>query len=552
MDLWEEDRKVKVLVIGLDGGTWQVLDRLMAEGYMPNLAGIVARGAKRVLSSTIPPVTAPAWASFQTGKNPGKHGLYEFTRYQRGSYETPLVNASDVRARTLWQTLSERGKHVGVVSVPVTYPPAQVNGFLLSGVLTPSTKSAFTWPPELAGEITANVGKYKIFVHTGAYDYLGFAGYVKELADVARRRKDTTLYLMNTRPWDFLMVHFQDIDALQHVLWSHVDPSHPRYETTSPEDRQRVAAFYRTIDGFIGEITGAAGEALVMVVSDHGCGCLSRRLYINEWLRRQGLLETKLAAWRLRFHGAVIGLAKALDVFKLRRRLKRTGSRTDRFLRKLDQEFLIDFARSRAYAVLGLDCARIYVNLAGREKEGVVQPGAEYDAMCDFLAEQLSRLRDPATGAAVVSRVYRGKQLYHGPFVNEAPDILAMPGEGYVFAANFKGTTLVEDMPGMYTGSHRVDGIFAACGPHVRAGVVFDPAEIVDVAPTVLHAMGQDVPADMDGRVMLELFDDEFARARRVRYRSEEPTGASEAAGVYDDQEEELVRQRLKDLGYLA
>jgi len=552
MAVQRERQPVKVLVISLDGGTWQVFDRLIAEGYMPNLGAVTSAGTKRVLNSTIPPVTAPAWASFQTGKYPGKHGLYEFTRYQCGTYDAPLVNARDIRAKTLWRILSEQGRSVGVVSVPVTYPPSEVNGFILSGVLTPSTKSGFTWPPELAQEITATLGKYSIFVQSGAYDYLGFKGYVRELAEVARNRKDAALYLMKARPSDFLMVHFQDVDAIQHVLWSHVDPRHPRHADIPKSERDTVLEFYRTIDGFVGEIIDAAGDATVFVVSDHGFGRLSRRFFINEWLRRQGMLETKLAASRMRMHGAMIRALKALDVFKLHRRLKRSKHKIDRFLRKLDQEFLINYSRSKAYAMLGLDCARIYVNLAGREKEGIVREGREYDGVCDFIAEGLLKERDPDTGASLVSAVYRGKELYHGPCADEAPDILAMPGEGYVFAANFAGTALVEDMPAMYSGSHRIDGVFAARGGDVRQGVEFDPADIVDVAPTVLYLMGHEVPADMDGRVMLEIFEEDFAASHQVRYSRGDSSEQGETAGVYDTEDEELVRQRLRDLGYLS
>jgi predicted AlkP superfamily phosphohydrolase/phosphomutase len=209
----------KVMVISLDGVTWDVLGPWAEQGLLPNIARLFTSGVSGKLRSTIPPVTAPAWASFQTGKNPGKHGLAHFTRYQKGTYETPIVDASSIKPRTIWQMLSERGKRVGIINVPLTYPPVQVNGFMISGMLTPEVVKGF-YPPRLHAELISQIGDYQIFTPVRTVDYLGVRGFVRNLAYLAQKRAEAALYMLSKEDWDFFMVHFQATDILQHALWS--------------------------------------------------------------------------------------------------------------------------------------------------------------------------------------------------------------------------------------------------------------------------------------------------------------------------------------------
>ena len=131
----------RFLVIGIDGGTFDLIRPWAEAGDLPNLARLMAEGVHGPLESTLPPVTAPAWSTFATGKNPGKHGVFDFILPMGGRYD--LVNATSIHAPTLWQIISEAGLKCGVMNVPVTYPPAPINGFVIGGMLSP-VSGAFT------------------------------------------------------------------------------------------------------------------------------------------------------------------------------------------------------------------------------------------------------------------------------------------------------------------------------------------------------------------------------------------------------------------------
>jgi len=194
----------RVMVIGLDGATFTLLEPLMALGVMPFLARFREESAHGELLSTMPPVTAPAWASFMTGVNPGRHGIYEFAHRQRGSLSQVPVNATFLQAPTLWQRLSDAGACVGVINVPLTYPPAPVNGFLISGLMTPRGARDFTYPRSLLGELEAHFGPYRLH-HRQAYTRGKVQAILSEARAILDYRLQTALYLLQRRDWDFFM-----------------------------------------------------------------------------------------------------------------------------------------------------------------------------------------------------------------------------------------------------------------------------------------------------------------------------------------------------------
>ena len=153
---------IPVVIVGLDSASFDVIDPWLEAGELPNLQKLIAEGVSGKLRSTIHPMSGPAWASFMTGKNPGKHGIFDWTRHVDGGYEASLVNSMSLCGRTLWQIASEAGFTTGVVNVPVTYPPQAVDGYLVSGLLTPSSKSDFVFPPHLADELHRAADGYVI------------------------------------------------------------------------------------------------------------------------------------------------------------------------------------------------------------------------------------------------------------------------------------------------------------------------------------------------------------------------------------------------------
>ncbi len=541
-----------VFVIGLDGATFDLLLPWMDEQRLPHLAAIFRKSAHGQLRSTIPPVTAPAWASFQTGKNPGKHGLFHFTRYQQGTYETPLVDASSIRSRTIWQILSDHGKRVGIINVPLTYPPRPVNGFMISGMLTPEPAKGF-YPPELYHELTSQVGDYEIFVPVRTRDYLGVRDFVKAVTRLAEKRAQAALYMLSREKWDFFMVHFQSSDILQHSLWSHLDPGHPDFLTNDHQERECVMGFYERLDELIGDLVQQMDQkGILVVMSDHGFGPALRRVYLNSWLLNQGLMAASWGSARRRAIQLAESLVRSVDVLKIRRRIIKPRSRSERLVNHLTRDMLIDWDRTKAFALSGPFFGRVYVNCRGREARGIVEPGTQIEALRDEIAEALLELRDPDTDAKVIKNVFRREDIYHGGLLETMPDLVVEPTDGYMIATAFRGEKLVEPVPRFMTGTHRMHGILMLRGEPFPENTQIENAQITDVAPTILHLMGVPIPSDMDGRALHKAMAPSYLSEHPIQYEEASVSTAAEGGDAYSAEETENVRERLRGLGYLG
>ncbi len=253
--------KKKVLVLGLDGCTFDLLDPWMEKGFLPNLKKIKEEGTTGRLRSTYPPVTGPAWVSFMTGKNPGKHSIYEFLVRKPGSYQEFPVNADNRDGQTLWEILSAQGYRVAVLNVPMTYPPQKVNGVLISDFLTPAGKRDFTHPPELLDEIEGKFGTY--YLHQRVIEAAVFtsdnyiATFLEDCLAMMRYKCAVAKYLIDREAFDFFMLHIVATDRVQHTLWHILDPSHQRYRADLAERYyDDVVSFYRELDKEVGEIIG--------------------------------------------------------------------------------------------------------------------------------------------------------------------------------------------------------------------------------------------------------------------------------------------------------
>jgi predicted AlkP superfamily phosphohydrolase/phosphomutase len=541
----------KVLVIGLDGATWDLFAPWIEEGLLPNLARLRERGVWADLQSTIPPLTAPAWLTFQTGVNPGGHGFFDFTRYQPGSYDTPVLSANDLTLPTLWRMLSDAGRRVIVINVPVTYPPELVNGLLISGMMTPNTRVQFTHPPELALELEQEVGRYPVFTPLRRVDLMGPRAFVDRLIDTIQRRAAAASYLMTHYPWDFFMVHFQSTDVVQHTLYPYLDSRHPLAKDTSPEEREYVLRFYRVLDELLGQIFAAAGPGtLCVVMSDHGFGPQVKRIYLNRLLAREGLLALRSGELGLRALAAAEAVVRRLDVFKLRRLMAARGA-GDQLTRKARGLSQVSWAGTRAFALPGFVYGRLYVNLKGREAQGVVD-GEQYEGLRSTISQRLLAAIDPQDGQSLFQKVLRREEVYSGPYLEVMPDLIAVPAEGYMISEAFRGDKLVDRAPSMLTGSHRPNGLLVVAGPGIRAGQHTTGTSIADLAPTILYALGVPIPGHMDGVVVREAFLPSYLYARPPSLRRGASAVEAVEACAYTPQERDAIEERLRGLGYLG
>lgn len=542
----------RVLAIGIDGATFDLIRPWADDGDLPNLARLMAQGAHGPLESTLPPVTSPAWPTFATGKNPGKHGVFDFIRPLGGRFE--LVNASSLRAPTLWQILSRAGRKVGIMNVPVTYPPQPVNGFIIGGMLSPMTGD-FTYPTRFLDQYAKQLEPYRIAPDV-QYKPGNEEGFLADLLDLVDRRGQYALRLMQDHPSDFSMFHFQATDVLQHALWKLIDPSHPRY------DRKLAARFgpsfkrvYQRIDSYIGRMLERVGDdATVIVMSDHGFGSLINSINLNLFLLEKGLMKLKRGAWtRLKANLFNTGLTPA-SIWRL---IEGAGlqnyvwqvSKSAR--NKVVSKFLsfddVDWSRTMAYSIGHV--GQIYINLKGREPEGIVESGGQYEAALQRVIEALDELRHPETGEPMVDQVIAGREVVHGPYASRSAD-LHLVLDGYraiafpLFAADRHVVT--RQIRGD-SGCHRRHGILIAWGAGVRADQAVRGAHIMDLAPTILHLMGLPVPEDMDGQVLTSALSID----RPVEYESVETIEAGAEEGLSHEETAE-VEERLRSLGYLG
>lgn len=573
-------QKHRVVVIGWDGATFDLLDPWVQQGKLPNFAAFLRDSAHGPLRSTSPPFTYPAWATFMTGKNPGRHGVFDFTERIPGTHQVQFVNARSLRAKTLWRLLSDAGRRVACMGLPVSYPPEPVNGVLICGFDAPGsgsrTDSSSVFPPELLGEIRRNVGSYVTAAnimplmstdqHEAALDLI---------LDTLTMKARTARYLLEREPWDLFMVLFGESDLVGHHFWRLTDPRSPLYrKPSSARVADAIYQVYARLDEMLGLLLEACPPDCVrLMVSDHGFGGSGDRvIHMNRWLAEQGFLTfagnggaesgvgfrlvNRAKHWGLRF------LPPAIKTHIFRRRPQLAG-RMESYLRFGG----LDWSRTQAFSEELPYLQNIWINVKGQEPQGIVEPGREYDEVVARLRERLHAWVDPLSGEKVVAEVYHREELYVGPHLDRAPDLLVVTRtpEGYAYQgkssrqADGRGSLvrLRPDAPGSLkffaakSGSHRDYGIFLAQGPMVAAGRAIESARLMDIAPTILYLLDQPVPSDMDGVVLADAFRPEFVTARPAARGAAAVETAAVGGANYTPDEDAVMAKRLQDLGYL-
>ncbi len=535
--------KQRTIVLGLDGGTFKVIDRLIAAGRMPNLERIAQRGVRGTLESTIITNSFPAWTTCTTGVNPGKHGIFYALLRDRTRYGMKLMNSSDVKARRLWDLLNDAGLTTGVVNVPGTYPPQSIGGFMITDMLTPSLESRLTEPDSLKAEMLERLGDYIIDVPIG----LGEPQYVRErLHRSIDLREELALWLLDRFDPEFFMCIFTELDRCQHRFWNDSDPEHPLYEAGNPW-RGVVDEIYERCDRAVGRILERAGaDARVFVVSDHGFAGYRKNVLINHWLIEQGLLTLRASDARPTLVSRAIGRAKR--AFRKADPPKDGASYVSKWttVTSSENDYLerVDWSRTKVYFA---QHGGLRINLAGREPHGIVSE-EEYGDVVETIRREIVKLRFPDTGEQIFEAIVTKEQAFEGPFLEDAPDVLIdgsrrsrlrmsiLPGRGLFVDAVHAG--------------HDELGIFYAVGPGVREGATVEGARLLDVTPTILYQFGLPLTEDMDGRVLEEIFTEQFREGRAIERRGASVL-ADHSEQVFSDGERDELEGRLRDLGYI-
>ncbi len=558
-----------MLIVGLDGATMELIAPWVEQGRLPNLGRMMKNGVWADLRSTKPYITTTAWSSFATGLNPGKHGIFDFYQHIPKTFDVYFTNSGVRRGKTLWRRLSDNGKKVCVVNVPMTYPPEKVNGILISGMDAPGPESQFTYPADLYRELKDALGEYIIDIHfdavlgNGKPELHHFAAYLERLSEMIDNRCKAAEYLMSKYPWDLFVTVFVATDRIQHQFWKFMDRTHPAYKREEAEQLgDAILTIYRKCDEALGRLLDRIDDnTSVLIMSDHGAGPGHRVFYVRTWLQSEGYLllkggrqaERSLQKNLVSLRRFIFATGKRLIPRGIKQGLKRRIGRDKYIGLRLYHD--VDWENTRAYSE-GV-CGNIFINLKGREPYGIVEPGNEYANLCAEISERLLSIRDPKTSNKVVTKVYRKEELYSGPFLEYAPDLTV---EGYPeyhcrgdsFSKELSISPDIQFTDAPMSGTHRLNGAFLGIGPRFKKGYRLPDAAIVDIAPTVLYLLGMDIPETMDGKVLVDALDENYVGGRPVKKVKEgEESEQISGEDVYSAREKEQIEERLKGLGYL-
>ncbi len=545
----------KVAIIGLDGATFRVLRPLIDAGAMPTLGRFMREGAWGTLWTTRPPVTCPAWPTMFTGVNPARHGVFSFSHRDPVSGRVRTAAGTDVHAPKIWNLLGDAGKRSTVLNVPITFPAEQVNGAMLTGFVSPDDSPLIAHPAELADRLRQQFGELAMNWSVLGYrpaDPRKREEHIRKINDLMLLRARQFEYVAANHDADLLFFVHEYTDRVHHLFYHLLDPEYPAHK--APENRPALELLqqgHRALDDSIARIVEQFGnEANYLIVSDHGFDGVTRWVYINNLLEQRGLTRLKnLKTW-----SDVI--TRRLDVsVETRRRL---GLEQDEAWHRQDpaRSPLIDYARSRAYAGPQLEHA-VYINLRGRCPEGTVEPGPEYDRVKREVVLALQEAVDPDSGRKVFEGVWPREELYDGPFVENAPDVIYELAPGYMVSnailppGLLRGRFLRSLRPGWdISGYHRPEGVFIGVGPAFNRAEGCD-ASILDIAPTVLYLMDEPIPGYMDGQIMCSALRPETLERRPPRRCEVDPVYEHRGESAYTEAEQAEVTRRLEELGYL-
>ncbi len=381
---WLRKKDNKVAVIGLDcADPVLVFDKWIDD--LPNLKYLKDKGAWGPFESTHPPITVPAWASMTTGKDPGQLGVYGFRNRKDYSYDGyAIANSTDIRYERVWENLSRNGKKVIILGVPQTYPPQPVNGCVVTDFLTPSTKSEYTYPPDLKAEVEKVSDGYVL-------DVVGFrtedkSALLERIYEKTEKHFKVANYLVSNKPWDFFMMVEMGVDRIHHGFWSYMDHEHPKYEKGNPFENA-IKDYYKFVDNKIGELIKLLPkDTMVIVVSDHGAKKMVGGICINEWLIQEGYLKIKNYP----------EIPTPLD--------------------KLE----IDWHNTVAWGEGGYH-GRLFMNVKGREPMGTVDQ-ENFEKVRDELKGKIESICDPH-GVNIGTKAYKPEEIYHRGIKGIPPEL---------------------------------------------------------------------------------------------------------------------------------
>ena len=527
----------KVMVIGLDGATWTLLKPFAEQGIMPNLFALMDKGSYGKLISTIPPITAPAFASFMTGKWPGKHGLFGFYKWDSARGKFHICSSRDIKGPKFWNILNYYQKTVGVYNLELTYPVEKVNGFIIP--IPPSEDNNFeTYPPGIISELIKECGDYRARINTR----LKGLEIAREVLHMTKNRIKTMLYLYRKYTPDFMFTLFKAPDILQHRYWGYLDPQSEIYNSSSAYKlRPLLLQSYQEIDRAIGLLLNEMRpETHLFLMSDHGFGLLKYRVNVNRFLDDNDFLHCdKLKMFLLILLNQIgIGPKNMMNIPAFM-----GGGRMQYILSKS-----INWGRTIAYSSTSSETG-IFLNRGIISEDRIQQVAGQ-------IRKMLIQIKNPYTNRPVFREIYLKGDLYGG-HLDWAPDLILDLHEGYTISERivsidlFKKIPYVQKVKNESSGYHEINGIYLGYGRDIKNQGECIDINIVDLLPTILYLMGLPVPDDLDGKIVKELFTPSFLDKNALCYSKALEFEDKEAVFEYSEDEQKEIIKHLSNLGYL-
>ncbi|PHQ40806.1 hypothetical protein Z052_18215 [Halorubrum sp. C191] len=510
----------KTVVIGLDGSNWPLINRISDERDLPNISKLKKNSIHGVSRSILPPVTCPNWKCYSSGKNPGKLGVYWWERIDTENQSMYLPDSTDFESPEIWDYLNEENQSAGVINLPMTYPPREINRFMIAGGPRSREKN-YTKPDNLQADIESRFN-YRVHPENVLTSSEDAGEEVEMVHDLLRTRLRTAHTLLEEEDVDFLHVTLFHLNVLQHYFYDG-EPTKHAYEVIDEE-----------LEPFI------EGDYNLVLMSDHGCMEIDTVFYINSWLEERGYLSTK-SSLSSRLHDVGLTQERVASVVRklnleqyIRPLIPRSIIErfpTDEGVVREEKLSMVDWENTKA---IGSGQGLVYVNAdSEKEREQILS-----DLEADLKAT--TGLNDDS----IARTIHRRENLYNGPHVHKAPDLIFDQRPG-VHTSEAMGTEEVMSEPTDWRGENVPEGMVLFYGDDVEAGNL-DEIRITDIAPTILHWMGHEIPTDMDGEPVLEVFRSGSDPAERA-VETRPPLGDA----TQQDELGEDVEDRLADIGYL-
>ena len=533
----------RAAVIGLDGAAWHLVDPMIERGVMPRLGELKSRGASGTLLSTVPTYTPPAWTSAATGVNPGRHGIYGFVKGHAQSTRPELAHSGQIRSATIWDMANAQDATAGIYNLPLTYPPQQLEGWMVSGMMTPGygeSLRGFTYPAPLETEILGWTPGYLVNVDANWEQDWRDDSLCDRIVASLEQRFIVLEKLLSERPVDLVFSVLEAPDRLQHVYYRYMDPADPLYGTSQAERiRPSVDRCFAAMDRIVGlldDFTGSDGAALVC--SDHGFTAWEFSVHTNALLEQWGYLKTKASARAMQTSLArkLVPVAKRVLPAKLARQAKGKTFAA------------IDWSQTRAFAS-PIPQQGIFINLKGRERLGTVE-ASELETIKKEIAQRFADLRGPK-GQLVTDRVHLSQEVFSGDALEGAPDVLpVLRDHRFELDDEIFHREPFSDFSDLPRGAHHPDGIVVVSGPGIKPTDDLD-ASVLDVTPTLLHLAGLKVPEDLDGRVITDAFEPSQLEDRPIQTMPPLSSKERDEESPYSEEEEAIIEESLRGLGYL-